>query len=85
MNNENSWILFRGNEQSGIFSDKLAQELSLFWVMELGPMVSSAICHDNIVYNSTITGKIFAIDVYKKKINWQKRYWISFGILIITL
>ena len=66
-------MLFRGNEErNGIFSGKLARELSLFWVMELGPMISSAICHNNIVYNSTITGEIFAIDVYKKKINWQK-------------
>ena len=73
------------NREVEFFSDKLAQELSLFWVMELGPMVSSAICHDTIVYNSTITGKIFAIDVYKKKINWQKDIGSPFGILIITL
>jgi outer membrane protein assembly factor BamB len=73
LNNENSWVLFRGNEErNGIFSDKLARELSLFWVMELGPMISSAICHNSIVYNSTITGEIFAIDVYKKKIDWKK-------------
>lgn len=73
MNNENSWFIFRGNEErSGIFSDTLTRELSLFWVMELEPMISSAICHNNIVYNSTVTGRIFAIDVYKKKINWQK-------------
>ena len=72
-NNENSWLIFRGNEaRSGIFPEKLSRELSLFWVIELGPMISSAISHNNIVYNSTITGNIFAIDVYKKKINWQK-------------
>ena len=72
-NNENSWLLFRGNEaRSGIFPEQLTRELSLFWVIELGPMISSAISHNGIVYNSTITGRIFAIDVYKKKINWQK-------------
>lgn len=72
-NNENSWLLFRGNEaRSGIFPEQLTRELSLFWVIELGPMISSAISHNSIVYNSTITGRIFAIDVYKKKINWQK-------------
>ena len=70
---ENSWLLFRGNEaRSGIFPEKLTRELSLFWVIEMGPMISSAISHNNIVYNSTITGRIFAIDIYKKKIIWQK-------------
>jgi len=73
VNNENSWLLFRGNkERTGISLCKLARELSLYWIMDLGPMISSAICHNNIVYNSTITGKIFSIDVYKKKINWEK-------------
>jgi len=68
-----SWLLFRGNEErSGVFLGKLPRELSLFWVIELGPMISSPIFHNNIVYNSTITGKIFAINVYKKKIIWQK-------------
>jgi outer membrane protein assembly factor BamB len=70
---ENSWLLFRGNEaRSGIFPEKLTRELSLFWVIEMGPMISSAISHNNIVYNSTITGRIFAIDIYKKKIIWQR-------------
>ena len=73
MNNENSWLLFRGNkERTGLSLCKLARELSLFWIIELGPMISSAIYHNNIVYNSTMTGKIFSIDVYKKKVKWNK-------------
>jgi hypothetical protein len=40
--------------------------------MELGPMISSAICRNNIVYNSTLNGRIFSIDIHKKKINWEK-------------
>ena len=35
-------------------------------------MISSAICYNNTIYNSTINGRIFAIDIYNKKINWQK-------------
>jgi len=66
-------LLFRGNEErNGICSAKLARGLSLFWVIGLEPMISSAICHNNTIYNSTINGKIFAIDVYKKEIKWQK-------------
>lgn len=58
-----SWLVFRGNEErSGVFAGKLSRELSLFWVIELEPMISSPIFHNNIVYNSTIAGKIFAID-----------------------
>ena len=73
MNSENSWLLFRGNQnRNGVFSGKLPRELSLFWVIELEPMISSPIFHNNIVYNSTITGKIFAVNVYRKKIIWQK-------------
>ena len=73
MNSTNSWLLFRGNqERSGICSDKLARDVSLFWVIGLEPMISSAICYNNTIYNSTINGRIFAIDIYKKKINWQK-------------
>ena len=71
--------------RSGIFPEKLTRELSLFWVIEMGPMISSVISHNNIVYNSTITGRIFAIDIYKKKIIWQKELRISFSIIIITL
>ncbi|MGB9168554.1 MAG: PQQ-binding-like beta-propeller repeat protein [Nitrososphaeraceae archaeon] len=73
MNSEDSWLLFRGNEErSGVFAGKLSRELSLFWVIELEPMISSPIFHNNIVYNSTITGKIFAVNAYRKKIVWQK-------------
>lgn len=73
MNSANSWLLFRGNEErNGICSDKLTRDISLFWIIGLEPMISSAICYNNIIYNSTINGRIFAIDIYKKKINWQK-------------
>lgn len=66
---KNSWLLFRGNaERSGNFYGDLKQELSLFWVMQLEPMICSPIFHNNIVYNSTISGKIIAIDVYKKNL-----------------
>ena len=70
---ENSWPLFRGNEgRTGFFPGRLSRELSLMWVIDLESMISSPIFHDNIIYNSTITGKIFAVNVYKKKIIWQK-------------
>lgn len=77
--NNNSWVLFRGNDKrSGNFRGKFTRKLSLFWVIELEPMISSPIFHNNIVYNSTLSGKIFAIDVYKKKTIWQKTIGIPF-------
>jgi outer membrane protein assembly factor BamB len=44
---------------------------SLLWVKEVGPSVSSPVFVDGTVYVSTITGRIFALNISKKEIKWD--------------
>ena len=44
----------------------------LLWVTEIGPSVSSPLFEDGTIYISTITGRIFAINLVQKQIKWQR-------------
>ena len=69
---QNSWKMFRGNAmRTGISSSTLSLKPSLKWVVELGPMISSPIFDNSIVYAATTTGRIFALKIYQRQEKWR--------------
>jgi outer membrane protein assembly factor BamB len=44
---------------------------SLLWVKEVVPTVSSPVFVDGTIYVSTITGRIFALNISEKEIKWH--------------
>jgi eukaryotic-like serine/threonine-protein kinase len=69
---ECSWKMFRGNAmRTGISSSSLSRRPSLRWIIEFGPMVASPIYDNSIIYAATITGRIFATNVYQKQVKWH--------------
>jgi len=69
---EYSWKMFRGNVmRTGISSSNLARRPSLQWVIELGPIVASPAVDNSILYAATITGRIFALQIYQRQIKWH--------------
>jgi outer membrane protein assembly factor BamB len=72
MGERNSWEMFRGNrERTGASSSKLSKRPHLQWVMELGPLIASPVVDNGILYASTITGRVYAIQIYKRQIKWH--------------
>jgi eukaryotic-like serine/threonine-protein kinase len=64
--------MFRGNaRRTGVSSSNLSKRPTLQWITEIGPMVASPICDNSIVYAATITGRIFATNIYKNQIKWH--------------
>jgi outer membrane protein assembly factor BamB len=73
--------MFRGNPmRTGISRSSLARKPSLQWLIDLGPIVGSPVFDNSILYVPTVTGRIFALNVYKRRIN----YHISIGSPIIS-
>jgi outer membrane protein assembly factor BamB len=69
---QSSWKMFRGNAmRTGISSSTLSARPSLKWVTELGPMISSPIIDNGIVYVATTAGRIFALNMYKREEKWH--------------
>src|SRR5919202_4859740 len=69
---QSSWKMFRGNAmRTGISSSTLSAKPSLKWVTELGPMISSPIIDNGIVYVATTTGRIFALNMYQREEKWH--------------
>ena len=59
--------MFRGNaKRTGVSSSNLSKRPSLQWIIEFGPMVASPIYDNSIVYAATITGRIFAANVFSE-------------------
>jgi outer membrane protein assembly factor BamB len=57
--------------RTGVSGSKVSDRPSLLWVTEIGPAVSSPLFEDGTVYISTITGRIFAINLIQKRIKWH--------------
>lgn len=65
--NEHLLKMFRGNVmQTGVSASHLSCKPSFLWAKELGPMVSSPVFENGIIYTSTITGRIFALNTFQK-------------------
>jgi outer membrane protein assembly factor BamB len=73
--------MFRGNPmRTGISGSSLARKPSLQWLIELGPMIASPVFENSTLYASTITGRIFALNIFKKLI----KYHVNIGSPIIS-
>ena len=78
---EHSWKMFRGNAmRTGISSSSLPRKPSLRWLIELGPIIASPVYENSILYSSTITGRIFALNLFQKQI----KYHFNIGSPIIS-
>src|ERR671932_1414643 len=72
ISDKNSWKMFRGNPmRTGVSGSKISHRLSLIWLTEIGPSVSSPLFEDGTIYISTITGRIFAINLIQRRIKWH--------------
>ena len=72
VSDKNSWEMFRGSSmRTGVSASKISCRPSLLWVMEIGPAVSSPVFVDGTIYISTITGRIFALNSFQKRIKWH--------------
>ena len=64
--------MFRGNaKRTGISASNLFKRPSLRRIVEFGPMAASPIYDNDIVYASTITGRIFAANPSEKQVKWH--------------
>jgi outer membrane protein assembly factor BamB len=78
---EHSWKMFRGNTmRTGISSSSLPKKPSLQWLIELGPTIASPVYENSTLYSSTITGRIFALNVHQKQI----KYHFNIGSPIVS-
>jgi outer membrane protein assembly factor BamB len=65
--------MFRGSpRRTGVSGSRISRRPLLLWVTEIGPSVSSPVFEDGTIYIATITGRIFAINLVKKRIKWQR-------------
>jgi hypothetical protein len=70
VSDKDSWKMFRGSAmRTGVSSSRIPRKPSLLWVTEV--VVSSLIFADDTIYVSTITGRIFALNISEKKIKWH--------------
>jgi hypothetical protein len=73
--NEHSLKMFRGNiMQTGLSASHLSCKPSFLWAKELGPMVSSPVFENGIIYTSTITGRIFALNTFQKILDLNAKF-----------
>ena len=72
VSDKDSWKMFRGSAmRTGVSASRIPCKPSLLWVKEVGPSVSSPVFVDGTVYVSTITGRIFALNILKMEIKWH--------------
>jgi outer membrane protein assembly factor BamB len=57
--------------RTGVSASRIPRKPSLLWVKEVGPSVSSPVFADDTIYVSTITGRIFALNLSEKEIKWH--------------
>lgn len=73
---EHSWNMFRGNVmRTGVSASHLSRKPSFLWATEVGPMVSSPVFRNDIIYTSTITGRIFALNTFQKQQQQRQIKW----------
>jgi outer membrane protein assembly factor BamB len=71
ISDKHSWKMFRGSSmRTGVSASNISRKPSLLWVTEVGPVVSSPLFEEGMVYVSSITGRIFALNLSKKEIKW---------------
>ena len=69
---ENSWKMFRGNPmRTGISGSSFARKPSLQWLIELGPIIASPVFDNSTLYVPTITGRIYALNIFKRRIEYH--------------
>lgn len=66
--------------RTGITRSSLSKKPSLAWLIELGPMIASPVFENGTLYSSTITGRIFALNVFQRQI----KYHFNIGSPIIS-
>jgi len=63
VSDKDSWKMFRGSAmRTGVSASRIPRKPSLLWIKEVGPTVSSLFV-DGTIYVSTITGRIFALNI----------------------
>jgi eukaryotic-like serine/threonine-protein kinase len=68
----NSWKMFKGNpRRTGLSTSKPISRPSLRWIAEVGPAVSSPVFDGGDLYISTLTGKVYCIDILKRVTKWH--------------
>jgi outer membrane protein assembly factor BamB len=71
--NNESWTMFRGNtRRTGSVRTKPLNRPLLYWIIELGPIISSPIYEGGFLYVATITGRIFCLDISRREIRWHQ-------------
>jgi outer membrane protein assembly factor BamB len=72
ISDKNSWKMFRGSSmRTGVSASEISSKPSLLWVTEIGPAVSSPLFEDMTIYVCTMTGRIFALNSFQKRIKWH--------------
>jgi hypothetical protein len=72
VSDKDSWKTFQGSAmRTGVSASRIPRKPSLLWIKEVGPIVSSPIFADDTIYVSTITGRIFALNLLEKEIKWH--------------
>jgi outer membrane protein assembly factor BamB len=72
VSDKDSWKMFRGSAmRTGVSASRIPQKPSLLWVKGVGPTVSSPVFANDTIYVSTITGRIFALNISEKEIKWH--------------
>jgi outer membrane protein assembly factor BamB len=72
ISDKNSWKMFRGSSiRTGVSASEICSKPSLLWVTEIGPVVSSPLFEDRTIYVCTITGRIFALNSFQKRMKWH--------------
>jgi outer membrane protein assembly factor BamB len=78
---EHSWKMFRGNAmRTGISRSSFARKPSLQWLIEIGPIIASPVFENGTLYAPTITGTIFALNIFQRRI----KYHFNIGSPIIS-
>ncbi len=66
------WKMFRGDPmRTGVSSSSLSKNPHFRWVLEIGPLIASPVADNDVVYASTITGRVFAIQIHQRQIKWH--------------
>ena len=74
-----SWMMFRANaRRTGVSTSIPICKPSLQWVTEVGPVVSSPVFDGGILYVSTLTGRVFCLDISRRIFLWHE----SFGPVV---
>ena len=72
VSDKDSWKMFRGSAmRTGVSASRMPRKPSLLWVKEVGPTVSSPVFANDTIYVSTVTGRIFALNISEKEIKWH--------------